>query len=37
MIIQEKRKFKLPKMELKKFNGEARNYLAFWSQFQKVR
>ncbi|GFS29668.1 DUF1758 domain-containing protein [Trichonephila inaurata madagascariensis] len=28
----EKRKFKLPKIELKKFNGEPKEFLAFWSQ-----
>ncbi|GFU16681.1 uncharacterized protein NPIL_110851 [Nephila pilipes] len=33
--IHEKRNFKLPKIELKKFSGDARDYLAFWSQFQK--
>ncbi|GFY09512.1 DUF1758 domain-containing protein [Trichonephila clavipes] len=32
----EKRSFKLPKIELKKFNGEAKDFLAFWSQFQKI-
>ncbi|XP_035231804.1 uncharacterized protein LOC118203636 [Stegodyphus dumicola] len=29
----ESRKFKLPKIELKKFSGEAKDYLTFWSQF----
>ncbi|GFV19921.1 uncharacterized protein TNCV_1882891 [Trichonephila clavipes] len=33
---KEARKFKLPKIELKKFNGEAKEYLTFWSQFQKI-
>ncbi|GFW33129.1 DUF1758 domain-containing protein [Trichonephila clavipes] len=33
---KESRKFKLPKIELKKFNGEAKKYLNFWSQFQKI-
>ncbi|GFW69021.1 uncharacterized protein TNCV_2919191 [Trichonephila clavipes] len=33
---KESRKFKLPKIELKKFNGEAKEYLTFWSQFQKI-
>ncbi|XP_055928029.1 uncharacterized protein LOC129959230 [Argiope bruennichi] len=28
--------FKLPQLQLKKFNGGARDYLAFWSQFQKI-
>ncbi|GFV14936.1 uncharacterized protein TNCV_3642981 [Trichonephila clavipes] len=31
-----KRSFKLPKIELKKFSGEAKDFLAFWSQFQKI-
>ena len=30
------RKFKLPEIELKKFSGEAKEYLSFWSQFQKI-
>ncbi|GFS80206.1 DUF1758 domain-containing protein [Trichonephila clavipes] len=32
----EKRKFKLPKIELKKFNGDPKEFLAFWSQFKKI-
>ncbi|GFW24141.1 DUF1758 domain-containing protein [Trichonephila clavipes] len=32
----EKRSFKLPKIKLKKFSGEAKDFLAFWSQFQKI-
>ncbi|GFW40716.1 uncharacterized protein TNCV_4528051 [Trichonephila clavipes] len=32
----EKKSFKLPKIELKKFSGEAKDFLAFWSQFQKI-
>ncbi|GBN92576.1 hypothetical protein AVEN_155546-1, partial [Araneus ventricosus] len=32
----EKRKFKLPKIELKKFTGDAKEYLSFWSQFRKI-
>ncbi|GFY30350.1 uncharacterized protein TNCV_4066001 [Trichonephila clavipes] len=32
----EKRSFKLPKIELKKFSGKAKDFLAFWSQFQKI-
>ncbi|GFX30001.1 uncharacterized protein TNCV_2617121 [Trichonephila clavipes] len=28
-----KRKFKLPKIELKKFKGDPKEFLAFWSQF----
>ncbi|XP_054721255.1 uncharacterized protein LOC129231033 [Uloborus diversus] len=31
-----KRNFKLPTIELKKFNGEAREFLNFWSQFKKI-
>ncbi|XP_035221172.1 uncharacterized protein LOC118194090, partial [Stegodyphus dumicola] len=34
--LPEKRKFKLPKIELKKFNGEAKEFLTFWSQFSKI-
>ncbi|GBN27744.1 hypothetical protein AVEN_198857-1 [Araneus ventricosus] len=34
--FSEKRKFKLPKIELKKFTGDAKEYLSFWSQFRKV-
>ncbi|GFV73815.1 DUF1758 domain-containing protein [Trichonephila clavipes] len=33
---KESGKFKLPKIELKKLNGEAKEYLTFWSQFQKI-
>ncbi|GFS93150.1 putative RNA-directed DNA polymerase from transposon X-element [Trichonephila clavipes] len=32
----QKRKFKLPKLELRKFSGEPKDYLAFWSQFKKI-
>ncbi|GFW59826.1 DUF1758 domain-containing protein [Trichonephila clavipes] len=32
----EKRKFKLPKIELKKFNGDPKEFLAYWSQFKKI-
>ncbi|GFS82217.1 uncharacterized protein TNCV_250541 [Trichonephila clavipes] len=32
----EKRKFKLPKIELKKFNGDPKEILAIWSQFKKI-
>ncbi|GFX86556.1 DUF1758 domain-containing protein [Trichonephila clavipes] len=32
----EKRKFKLPKIELKKLNGDPKEFLAFWSQFKKI-
>ncbi|GBM09608.1 hypothetical protein AVEN_60248-1 [Araneus ventricosus] len=34
--FSERRKFKLPKIELKKFDGDAKNYLSFWSQFRKI-
>ncbi|GBM87313.1 hypothetical protein AVEN_169949-1 [Araneus ventricosus] len=33
--LSEKRTFKPPKIELKKFNGDAKEYLIFWSQFRK--
>ncbi|GFV54765.1 uncharacterized protein TNCV_32851 [Trichonephila clavipes] len=29
------RKFKLPKLELRKFGGDPKEFLSFWSQFQK--
>lgn len=32
-----KRSFNLPKIELKKFNGDAEDYLTLLSQFQKIR
>ncbi|GFW23663.1 DUF1758 domain-containing protein [Trichonephila clavipes] len=32
----EKRKFKLPKIELKKLNGDPKEFIAFWSQFKKI-
>ena len=28
--------YKLPKIELKKFNGDLKNWLGFWSQFSKI-
>ncbi len=31
-----KRQFKLPKIELKKFNGKIIEWLGWWSQFQKI-
>ncbi|XP_035220186.1 uncharacterized protein LOC118193241 [Stegodyphus dumicola] len=31
-----KRNFKLPKLDLQKFNGETRNWLGFWRQFKKI-
>ncbi|GBM66776.1 hypothetical protein AVEN_74321-1 [Araneus ventricosus] len=34
--FSEQRKFKLPKIELKKFDGNAKDYLAFWRKFRKI-
>lgn len=31
-----KRKLELPKIELRKFDGEVRNWLGFWSQFSRI-
>lgn len=33
---KKKRNFKLPKIEIKKFNGEVTEWLSFWSQFEKI-
>ncbi|GFT43854.1 uncharacterized protein TNCV_4245121 [Trichonephila clavipes] len=30
------RKFKLPELELRKFGGDPKEFLSFWSQFQKI-
>ena len=30
------KRYKLPKIELKKFNGELKDWLSFWSQFEKI-
>ncbi|GFU65288.1 putative RNA-directed DNA polymerase from transposon X-element [Trichonephila clavipes] len=30
------RKFKLPKLELTRFNGDPKDFLNFWSQFEKI-
>ncbi|GFY63895.1 putative RNA-directed DNA polymerase from transposon X-element [Trichonephila inaurata madagascariensis] len=30
------RKFKLPKLELTRFNGDPRDFLNFWCQFEKI-
>lgn len=30
------KKYKLPKIELKKFGGDIKEWLAFWSQFEKI-
>ncbi|GBO00437.1 hypothetical protein AVEN_133049-1 [Araneus ventricosus] len=35
-VLSEKRKFKLRKIELKKFTGDTKEYLSFWSQFRKI-
>jgi hypothetical protein len=34
--LEKKRQFKLPKIELKKFNGEVTEWLSCWSQFKKI-
>ena len=31
-----RRTYKLPKIEIKKFNGELKEWLGFWSQFEKI-
>lgn len=31
-----KKTYKLPKLEVKKFNGELIEWLPFWAQFQKI-
>lgn len=31
-----RRKFKLPKIEFKKFGGEIKDWLSFWGQFKKI-
>ncbi|GBO00251.1 hypothetical protein AVEN_145243-1, partial [Araneus ventricosus] len=30
------RKYRLPKLELKKFNGDIKSFLGFWSQFSRI-
>ncbi|GFU39956.1 DUF1758 domain-containing protein [Trichonephila clavipes] len=35
-IVTPQRKFKLPKIELKKCSGDAKEYLTFWTQFRKI-
>lgn len=32
----DKRRFRLPKLELTKFDGNAKNWLGFWSSFKKI-
>jgi hypothetical protein len=34
--MEKRRRFKLPKIELKKFGGDLKEWLGFWSQFQKI-
>lgn len=34
--IASRRKFKLPKLELRKFDGDVRQWLQFWGQFEKI-
>jgi hypothetical protein len=34
--IASKRRFKLPKVELKKFSGDIKEWLGFWGQFKKI-
>ncbi|XP_035223176.1 uncharacterized protein LOC118195942 [Stegodyphus dumicola] len=34
--VRTKRTFKLPKLELRKFDGEIKEWLFFWSQFEKI-
>ncbi|GBL54168.1 hypothetical protein AVEN_92-1, partial [Araneus ventricosus] len=35
-VVTEKRRFKLPKLELRKFDGDVKEWLYFWSQFEKI-
>lgn len=35
-VANNTRSFKLPKIELKKFDGDLLNWLPFWSQFEKI-
>jgi len=34
--VASKKTYKLPKIELKKFGGELKDWLGFWSQFEKI-
>lgn len=34
--VANKKTYKLPKIELKKFSGELKDWLGFWSQFEKI-
>ena len=34
--VASKKTYKLPKIELKKFSGELKDWLGFWSQFEKI-
>lgn len=33
---QKKKSYKLPKIQIRKFNGEIKEWLGFWSQFKKI-
>jgi len=35
-IAEENKRYKLPKIELKKFNSDIREWLSFWSQFKRI-
>lgn len=35
-VVNETPRYKLPKIELKKYNGELMEWLGFWSQFSKI-
>ncbi|CAL8109546.1 unnamed protein product [Orchesella dallaii] len=35
-LAQDKKTYKLPKIQLKKFGGELKEWLGFWSQFEKI-
>ena len=35
-VTRRMRNFELPKIELKKFDGELKNWLQFWSQYKKI-
>lgn len=35
-MVNNRRKFRLPKLELKKFDGDVRNWILFWGKFKKI-
>lgn len=35
-IVGHKKTYKLPKIEIKKINGDMKEWISFWSQFQKI-